>query len=53
MKLFSIFKRKEKQINYLDDIKIIRSSQRKKTISLRIKNGAVEVLSSIGCKDSF
>ena len=53
MKLFSIFKRKEKQINYLDDIKIIRSSQRKKTISLRIKNGAVEVLCPLGVKDSF
>lgn len=53
MKLFSIFKRKEKQINYLDDIKIIRSSQRKKTISLRIKNGAAEVLCPLGVKDSF
>ena len=44
MKLFQFLKPKKKKVFFLDNIKVVKSPSRKKTITLRIKKGSPEIL---------
>ena len=44
MKLFQFLKPKKKKVIFLDNIKVVKSPNRKKTITLRVKKGFPEIL---------
>ena len=39
-----LFRDNSKTVNYLDEVKVIRTQKRSKTITVRLKNGVIEVL---------
>ena len=39
-----LFRDNSKIVNYLDEVKVIRTQKRSKTITVRLKNGVIEVL---------
>ena len=53
MKLFQFLKPKKKKVIFLDNIKVIKSSNRKRTITLRVKKGFPEILCPLHTKEEI
>ena len=51
--VFSFFKPKKSNITIIDGIKIIKSSNRLKTISIQIKNGKAEIHSPMSISENY
>ena len=53
MKLFQFLKPNKKKVIFLDNVKVIKSSNRKRTITLRVKNGFPEILCPLHTKEEI
>lgn len=53
MRLFQFLKPKKKKVIFLNNIKVIKSSNRKRTITLRVKNGFPEILCPLNTKEEI
>ena len=51
MKLFQFLKPPKKKVIFLDNIKVVKSPNRKRTITLRVKKGFPEILCPLRTKE--